>query len=98
MVDTDTLQPVKREVVHEIFTELEPDTLFVENGISLIAVVGLGMIRTKGVAARTLKAISDADINIRMLDQGSSELNIILGVNDDDYEKAIRSIYKELWS
>lgn len=98
VVDTDTLQPVKREVVHEIFTELEPDTLFVENGISLIAVVGLGMIRTKGVAARTLKAISDADINIRMLDQGSSELNIILGVNDDDYEKAIRSIYKELWS
>lgn len=98
VVDTDTLQPVKREVVHEIFTELEPDTLFVENGISLIAVVGLGMIRTKGVAARTLKAISDADINIRMLDQGSSELNIILGVNDDDYENAIRSIYKELWS
>lgn len=98
VVDTDTLHPVKREVIHEIFTELEPDTLFVENGISLIAVVGLGMIRTKGVAARTLKAISDADINIRMLDQGSSELNIILGVNDDDYENAIRSIYKELWS
>ena len=98
VVDTDTLHPVKREVIHEIFTELEPDTLFVETGISLIAVVGLGMIRTKGVAARTLKAISDADINIRMLDQGSSELNIILGVNDDDYEKAIRSIYRELWS
>lgn len=97
VVDTDSLQPVKREVIHEIFTELEPDTLFVENGLSLIAVVGLGMIRTKGVAARTLKAISDAGINIRMLDQGSSELNIILGVNDDDYEQAIRSIYNELW-
>ena len=97
VVDTDSLQPVKREVIHEIFTELEPDTLFVENGLSLIAVVGLGMIRTKGVAARTLKAISDAGINIRMLDQGSSELNIILGVNDDDYEHAIRSIYNELW-
>ena len=97
VVSTDSLEPVRREVIHEISKELEPDAIDVENGIALIAVVGAGMVRTKGIAARTLKTISDADINIRMIDQGSSELNIILGVNDSDYEKAIQSIYNELW-
>ena len=97
VVDTNSLTPVRREVIHQISVELEPDLIEVENGVSLIAVVGAGMVKTKGIAAKTIKSISDADINIRMLDQGSSELNIILGVNDSDYEKAIQSIYKELW-
>lgn len=97
VVSTESFDPVRREVIHEISKELEPDAIDVENGIALIAVVGAGMVRTKGIAARTLKTISDADINIRMIDQGSSELNIILGVNESDYEKAIQSIYQELW-
>lgn len=98
VVSTDSLLPVKREVMHEIFTALEPDTIYVEGGLSLIAVVGHGMIQTKGIAAKILKAISDAGVNLRMLDQGSSELNIILGVNDDDYETAICSVYNALWN
>ena len=53
------------------------------------------MVKSKGVAARIFAAAADADVNIKMIDQGSSELNIILGVDEDDYEKALRSIYNE---
>lgn len=72
-----------------------PDTLTIENGISLIAVVGHGMAYKPGVAARVITSLAKAGINIRMIDQGSSELNIIIGVNDDDYAAAIRAIYEE---
>ena len=63
--------------------------------IALIAVVGRGMRSTKGTAARTIGAIAKADINIVMIDQGSSELNIILGVKENDLEAAIKAIYNE---
>ena len=53
------------------------------------------MIKAKGTAARVFKSISDADINIRMIDQGSSELNIIIGVDEKDYEATLNAIYKE---
>jgi aspartate kinase len=79
-----------------LFKELErvnPDSIEYQKSLSLIAVVGRGMIRTKGTAARVFKAIADADVNIRMIDQGSSELNIIIGVNDNDFEKAMQAIY-----
>ena len=68
-------------------------TLYVEDGIALIAIVGQGMAYYKGIAARIFQAITDANVNIRMIDQGSSELNIIVGVAEEDYEAAIRSIY-----
>ena len=67
----------------------------VDNGIALIAVVGRGMVKSKGVAARVFGAVSGADVNIRMIDQGSCELNIILGVDVADFEKAIGAIYHE---
>jgi len=79
-----------------LFKELEkvnPDSIEYQKSLSLIAVVGRGMIRTKGTAARVFKAIADADVNVRMIDQGSSELNIIIGVNDNDFEKAMQAIY-----
>ncbi|MBQ3450172.1 MAG: ACT domain-containing protein, partial [Synergistaceae bacterium] len=61
--------------------------------LAAIAVVGEGMISTKGTAAKLFKALADAGINIRMIDQGSDELNIIVGVDEGDYEKAIRALY-----
>ena len=64
-------------------------------GLALLAVVGRGMVKAKGTAARIFKAISDADVNIRMIDQGSSELNIIVGVEDHDLHRALIAIYDE---
>jgi aspartate kinase len=65
------------------------------DGLCLIAVVGRGMVKAKGTAARVFNAVSSAGVNIRMIDQGSSELNIILGVDDDAYETALNAIFTE---
>ena len=85
----------KDEVMEKILTRLHPEYLSVEDGMAMIAVVGHGMVAARGVAARIFRTVADAGINIRMIDQGSSELNIILGVDDADLEEAIRSIYRE---
>ncbi|MCL1858464.1 MAG: aspartate kinase [Oscillospiraceae bacterium] len=77
----------------ELQAKANPDSIEYQKSLSLIAVVGRGMIRTKGTAARVFRAIADADVNVRMIDQGSSELNIIIGVNDNDFEKAMQAIY-----
>ena len=61
--------------------------------MALIATVGRGMVRSRGVAARLCTSLSEAGVNIRMLDQGSSEMNIIVGVESEDFEPAIRAIY-----
>ena len=72
-----------------------PDSISIEDNISLIAVVGRGMVKVKGTASKVFEAVSEADINIRMIDQGSSEINIILAVEEHDFEKAVRAIYKK---
>ena len=58
-----------------------------------MAVVGHGMYRTRGVAARIFAALAHARVNVKMIDQGSSELNIIVGVTEEDFEQAIRCVY-----
>ena len=93
IVSTAALAPARDEILHEIETQLHPDHVSVEDGLALIAVVGQGMIYAKGTAARIFRVIADANINIRMIDQGSSELNIIIAVKETDYELAIRSLY-----
>jgi aspartate kinase len=72
---------------------LEPDTLEVEHDVSLIAVVGEGMSHQVGMAAKVFIALRDSAVNVRIIDQGASELNIIIGVGNADYEKAIRCLY-----
>ena len=72
---------------------VSPDYLDMESDLALIAVVGRGMRSTRGTAGRIFSALAHADINIRMIDQGSSELNIIIGVSNNDFEKAIQAIY-----
>ena len=78
----------------ELQAKANPDSIEYQQSLSLIAVVGRGMIRTKGTAAKVFRAIAEADINVRMIDQGSGELNIIIGVNDNDFEKTMQAIYK----
>ena len=93
IVSTEALAPAREEILRRIQDELQPDHVSVEDGLALIAVVGQGMIYAKGTAARIFRVIADANINIRMIDQGSCELNIIIAVKETDYELAIRSLY-----
>ena len=71
----------------------KPDTIDIEADLALIAVVGRGMKSTRGTAGRIFSALAHAKVNVKMIDQGSSELNIIIGVTNDDFETAIRAIY-----
>ena len=95
IVATSQIEDRKEKILASLTRRVRPDTLTVEDGISLLAVVGRGMIKSKGTASRIFKAVSAADVNIRMIDQGSSELNIILGVEDHDLAKAQEAIYNE---
>ncbi|MBQ4649147.1 MAG: aspartate kinase [Firmicutes bacterium] len=81
------------EVLEEFQSRLRPDTIDVIEDISLIATVGHGMSSRTGTSAKLFNALAEAGINIRMIDQGSSEMNIIVGVENKDFEKAIRAIY-----
>ena len=74
---------------------VDPENIFVEENLALIAVVGRGMVKAKGTAARIFTALANSGVNIRMIDQGSSELNIIVGVDSNDYITALRAIYNE---
>ena len=80
-------------LLEELRQECHPDTLEVVPNVALIATVGRGMARTPGMAARLFAALAEADINIRMIDQGSSELNIIVGVDAGSFENAVRAVY-----
>ena len=84
---------VLTDVVNEIRENVSPDYVHVIENISLIATVGHGMTRRQGTAATLFSALANAGINITMIDQGSSELNIIIGVANSDYEKCIKAIY-----
>ena len=91
------ITPKLNKVLEELKIYLNVDNLSWERDISLIAVVGRGMINEKGVSSRTFTALAKEGINIKMISQGSSEINIIIGVETKDFEKAIRSIYKEFY-
>ena len=93
IVNTEDIAPYRNMVMNNICTTVEPDSISIEDGIALIAIVGRNMARAKGTAARILRAVADADVNVRMIDQGSDEINIILGVDENDFERAIRAIY-----
>lgn len=81
--------------VDDIKEKCRPTTLEVDGELALVAVVGHGMSRLKGTASRVCQCLYDADVNIRMIDQGSSEMNIIVAVDNADYEKAIAALYRE---
>ena len=95
VVATKELHDKRADVLAGICKMVNPENLFVEENLALIAIVGRGMVKAKGTAARVFAALSDAGINIRMIDQGSSELNIIVGVEERDLENAINAIYRE---
>ena len=93
ILETAQLEGKREQIMTELRKRVNPDTLEIEDGIALMAVVGHGMYRTRGVAARIFAALAHARVNVKMIDQGSSELNIIVGVTEEDFEQAIRCVY-----
>ena len=77
-----------------IHRAVQPDFVEMESDLALIAVVGRGMKSQRGTAARVFAALAHAHVNVKMIDQGSSELNIIVGVRHDDFKNAIRALYQ----
>ncbi|MDE6293037.1 MAG: aspartate kinase [Clostridiales bacterium] len=82
-------------LVEEVKREVNPDHISLTTDISLIAIVGHGMKSRPGTAARAINRLSHANINLRMLDMGASEMNIILGVSDSDFERALKALTGE---
>lgn len=92
-LSTEKLAPVRDKVVAEIRKAVNPDHIEIEDGISILAVVGRRMKNTRGTVARIFAALAHARINVKLIDQGSSELNVIIGVNEHELPEAIRRIY-----
>lgn len=93
IVHQDEFQEKEQKVIAGIHRAIKPDYLELESDIALVAVVGRGMKATRGTSGRIFSALSHANVNVKMIDQGSSELNIIIGVRNHDFEEAIKAIY-----
>ena len=92
-VHQDEFEEKEQKVIAGIHRAVEPDFLELESDLALIAVVGRGMRATRGTSGRIFSALAHANVNVKMIDQGSSELNIIIGVRNHDFNDAIRAIY-----
>ncbi|MCI9619233.1 MAG: aspartate kinase [Dorea sp.] len=92
-VHQDEFEEKEQKVIAGIHRMVEPDFLELESDLALIAVVGRGMRATRGTSGRIFSALAHANVNVKMIDQGSSELNIIIGVRNHDFDDAINAIY-----
>lgn len=92
-VHQDEFMHKEQKVVAGLHRLAQPDSIEIESDLALIAVVGRGMKSTRGTAGRIFSALAHANVNVKMIDQGSSELNIIIGVANEDFETAIKAIY-----
>lgn len=93
-VHKDEFEEKEQQVLAGIHKAVNPDHIELESDLALIAIVGRGMRATRGTAGRIFSALAHAHINVKMIDQGSSELNIIVGVRHDDFKNAIRALYE----
>ena len=94
VIDDKRLVGKMDQLYHDIMTECAPDTVEIASCIALIASVGIGMVRNPGVAAKLFSALAKAEVNARLIDQDSNEMNIIVGVEQRDFERAVEAIYK----
>jgi len=95
IVSSEEIEGHESSVIQELTRVLQPDRIESIGDLALIATVGEGMAYRVGVAGRLFAALKDASVNVRMISQGASEINIIVGVAAEDYEKAVRAIYGE---
>ena len=92
-IHQDEFAEKEQQVIAGIHRMVNPDYMELESDLALIAVVGRGMRSNRGTAARIFAALAHANINVKMIDQGSSELNVIIGVKNEDFEGAVKAIY-----
>lgn len=92
IVPSEEIQFRLKKVIEEIRIYCNPDQINIQNDIALVAVVGHGMINTPGIAAGVFQALASANVNIHMISQGASELSIIIGIRNDDFEDAVRAV------
>lgn len=90
--------PKEQLVLSQLHQAVHPDSIELEADLALIAVVGRGMKNSTGVASKIFKALAEANVNIKMIDQGSSEMNIIVGVRNKNFDDAIKAIYKAFFN
>lgn len=95
IVDAKEFIIYEQEILTSLHRSVHPDSITLESDLSLIAVVGRGMKEKRGIAARVFRSLANQNINIKMIDQGSSELNIIIGVRNCYFQTAIQAIYDE---
>ena len=95
IVNTEEFIDKEQDILAGLHRQVHPDSIVLESDLALIAVVGRGMKASRGTAARVFKALAKENINIKMIDQGSSELNIIIGVRNCYFKPAIKAIYHE---
>ena len=93
-VHKDSFEEKEQKILADIHKTVQPDHIELESDLALIAIVGRGMKSTRGTAGRIFSALAHAHINVKMIDQGSSELNIIVGVRHEDFKGAIRALYE----
>ena len=95
VISTKEMSKKRGDVMASICKAVNPENIFIEDNLALIAIVGRGMVKAKGTAGKVFGALARAGVNVRMIDQGSSELNIIVGVDENDYITAMKYIYDE---
>lgn len=97
VVPTAALADCRDVLVQEIQQEVDPDVLDISDGLAMIAVVGSGMIDRPGIAGKLFSAVGDIGANVRMIDQGGSQMSIVIGVTEDCFEDSMRAIYKKFF-
>ena len=94
IVHQEEFEKKEQEILAGLHRNVQPDVIDIETDLALIAVVGRGMRSNRGTAGRIFSALAHSHVNVKMIDQGSSELNIIIGVNEADFEEAMKCIYE----
>ena len=97
VVPTAALADCREALVREIRQEVDPDVLEISDGLAMIAVVGGGMINRPGIAGKLFSAVGDIGANVRVIDQGGSEMSIVIGVTEDCFEDSMRAIYEKFF-
>ena len=95
VISTKEMSKKRGDLMASICKAVNPENIFIEDNLALIAIVGRGMVKAKGTAMKVFKALYEAKVNVRMIDQGSSELNIVVGVDEHDYITSLKAIYNE---
>ena len=94
---TEAIDACREQLREEITLAVHPDSLLIQDNLAMISVVGRGMGHKSGVCARLFSALGAAGISVRVIDQGSNEMNIVIGVEEPDYQNAIRAIHREFF-